>query len=118
MPVFAPPLSLPSLAITPKMIAMVPFKHPRANVRGDGYLAGEFPAGITTVEGVPTPAEIRVLLRTAENSLVDGDLVASTVSAPDGTWRVDGLSTALKFDVVGRKPGFNDVIVAGVTPAA
>jgi hypothetical protein len=43
-------------------------------------------------------------------------LVAKTQSAPDGTWRVDGLNPNLRYDVVGRKDGFNDVIVSNVQP--
>lgn len=85
------------------------------DVSGDGYLAGEFPDGITTVDGVPIEATVLVRLRDPGNPH-DGALVAVTESLPDGTWRVDGLNTDLRFDVVGRKNNFNDVIVANVTP--
>lgn len=85
------------------------------DVSGAGYLAGEFPDGITTVGGVPVAATVLVRLRKPGHPH-DGALVAVTESLPDGTWRVDGLNTALRFDVVGRKDGHNDVIVAGVTP--
>ena len=81
------------------------------NARGSGFLAGEFPGGITTIDGVPGPAQIRVLHRAT------GEVVAETTSAHDGTWRVDGLNPNMRFDVVGRKDGFNDVIVANVQPA-
>lgn len=84
---------------------------------GTGYLAGEFPDGITTVEGVPVAATVRVLLRTESGHVGDGAVIAEVQSAPDGTWRVDGLNTALRYDVVGRKAGHNDVIMANVTPA-
>ena len=84
---------------------------------GTGFLAGECPGGITTVEGVPAQAEVRVLWRGPVGHPSDGILVAKTQSAPDGTWRVDGQDPALKFDVVGRKDGFNDVIMADVSPA-
>lgn len=84
---------------------------------GTGYLAGEFPDGITTVDGVPVVATVRVLLRTAAGHPGDGYLVAEVQSAPDGTWRVDGLPLGFKYDVVGRKENFNDVIMAGITPA-
>ena len=84
---------------------------------GVGYLAGEYPTGTATVEGAPTIAEIRVLWRDPNATLMDGCVVARTQSAIDGTWRVDGLNPALRYDVVGRKDGFNDVIVAGVQPA-
>lgn len=84
---------------------------------GLGYLAGEFPDGITTVDGAPVTATVRILLRTVAGHPGDGSLVAEVESAPDGTWRVDGLPLHLKYDVVGRKAGFNDVIMANVTPA-
>ena len=83
---------------------------------GTGYLAGEFPGGITTVGGAPVGATVRVLLRTAGGAPGDGVVVAIKQSAADGTWRVDGLNTSLKYDVVGRKAGFNDVIQANVSP--
>lgn len=83
---------------------------------GSGYLAGTFPGGITTVDGVPTPATVRVLYRPASGQPGDGALVAEVQSAADGSWRVDGLDPALKFDVVGRKAWFNDVIMSNVSP--
>lgn len=86
------------------------------DVSGIGYLAGEFPEGITTVAGAPVAATVRILLR-QPGSFHDGRTVAEVQSAPDGTWRVDGLNPALRFDVVGRHSGFNDVIVANVSPA-
>ncbi len=89
-----------------------------AYVAGAGYLAGTYPGGITKIEGVPGSAEIRVLLRTATGAMGDGMLVASVVSGVDGTWRIDGLSTALRFDVVCRHDGYNDMILANVSPKA
>lgn len=83
---------------------------------GQGHLAGSFPGGITTVDGVPTAATVRVLYRPAAGQPGDGALVAEVQSAPDGSWRVDGLDPTLKFDVVGRKPWFNDVIMSNVSP--
>ena len=88
----------------------------RKKFTGNGYLAGSFPGGITTVDGVPVSAEVRVEFRGDAGSISDGFVVAKTLSAPDGTWRVDGLNPALRYDVVGRKDGFNDVIVANVQP--
>ncbi|KPE43988.1 hypothetical protein PA86_03331 [Pseudomonas aeruginosa] len=85
--------------------------------RGSGYLAGEFPDGITTVGGVPVGAEVRILYRPETGEPGDGLVVASTRSATDGTWRVNGLNPALRYDVVGRKVGFNDIIMADVSPA-
>lgn len=81
-----------------------------------GYLAGSFPGGITTVDGVPTAATVRVLYRPGPGQPGDGALVAEVQSAADGSWRVDGLDPALKFDVVGRKAWFNDVIMSNVSP--
>lgn len=77
---------------------------------GPGYLAGEFPDGITSVLGAPEPATIRVLYRPT------GVLVAEVQSAANGTWQVDNLNPALKFDVVCRKEGYNDLIWADVIP--
>ncbi|AVQ84294.1 hypothetical protein [Variovorax sp. PMC12] len=92
----------------------VPFMLPSV---GAGYLAGEAPGGTTTVDGVPKSATVRVLYRPAAGTDGDGAVVAEVVSAADGTWRVDGLNPGLKFDVVGRKNGHNDVIVANVSPS-
>jgi len=83
---------------------------------GDGYLAGDFPGGITTVDAVPTAADVRVLYRPTAGEPGDGVLVAQVQSAPDGTWRVDGLNPALRYDVVGRKAGLKDVIMSNVQP--
>lgn len=87
-----------------------------SKVKGNGCLAGSFPDGTTTIEGVPTSAEVRVLLRKPSGEAGDGVVVAVTQSAPDGTWMVDGLNPDLRYDVVGRKAGFNDVIMANVAP--
>lgn len=84
---------------------------------GNGYLAGTFPDGITSVEGVPTKAVVRVLYRPEGGQPGDGYVMAEVESAEDGSWRVEGLDPNLYFDVVGRKFGFNDVIVAGVRPS-
>ena len=83
---------------------------------GPGYLAGTFPGGITTVDAVPTSATVRILYRPAAGAPGDGVLVAETQSAPDGTWRVDGLNPSLRYDVVGRKAGLKDVIMSNVQP--
>ena len=84
---------------------------------GAGYLAGEFPGGITTVEGAPVSAEVRVLLRRPSGKVGDGAVVAVTQSAADGTWRVNGLPLGFTYDVVARLAGQNDVIMADITPA-
>lgn len=84
---------------------------------GGGSLAGSFPAGVTSVEGVPTSATVQVKMRSPGDP-GDGAVVAEIQSAPDGTWSVTGLPTHLRYDVVGRKDGFNDVIVSNVQPVA
>lgn len=83
---------------------------------GAGYLAGEFPDGITSVEGVPTTAEVSVRLR-APGRAMDGTVLAVTVSNAAGEWNVSGLNPALRFDVVGRKADERDAIASDVTPA-
>lgn len=83
---------------------------------GAGYLAGEYPDGLTTVDGVPVAATVRAIIRSSMPA-VDGVVVAEVQSSPDGTWRIDGLDPALKYDVVARTEGHNDVIVSGVSPA-
>lgn len=83
---------------------------------GTGFLAGSFPDGITSVEGEPTPATVRVLFRPESGHPGDGYVVAEVQSKPDGTWLVEGLNHELKFDVVARKDGYNDVIMANVSP--
>lgn len=92
--------------------------YPWSPLAGQGYLAGEFPGGTTTVEGAPVSAAVRILYRPAAGALGDGVVVTEVQSALDGTWRVDGLNPALKYDVVGRKNGHNDVIMANVTPTS
>ena len=84
---------------------------------GYGFLAGSFPDGVTSVEGVPTPAEIRVLYRPDAESEIDGYLVAKTISNPDGTWLIEGLNPDLKYDVICRHEGYNDMILSNVSPA-
>lgn len=83
---------------------------------GSGFLAGSFPGGATTVDGAPVSATVRVIYRPKSGEAGDSYLVKEISSAPDGTWVVQGLNPELKFDVVGRLAGFNDVIVADVRP--
>lgn len=89
---------------------------PKPMYRGNGFLAGSFPSGLVTVEGAPAQAEVRVLWRPQSGVFGDGVLVAVTQSAADGTWIVPGLNTAMRFDVIARHAGFNDVIMSDVTP--
>lgn len=87
----------------------------RLRLNGDGVLAGTWPDGITTLDLLPVSATVRVLLR-AKGHPGDGTLVAEVQSGPDGTWRVEGLPSHLRYDVVGRYRGRNDVIWADVAP--
>src|SRR5690554_3676344 len=91
---------------------------PRSKVfwYGTGFLSGEFPTGITSVNGVPVSAEVRIIYRSQASEPGDGEVIAVVESNQDGTWEVEGLNPALKFDVVGRIPGFNDVIASSVSP--
>lgn len=89
---------------------------PRHLLQGDGYLSGSFPGGITTLNGVPVAATVRAHYRPAGGEPGDGLLVASTESAADGTWIISGLNPDLKFDIIGRLDGQNDVIAANVQP--
>ncbi|MEG2433442.1 MAG: hypothetical protein RSB25_17535 [Acinetobacter sp.] len=85
------------------------------NFYGTGYLAGDYPVGITKVDGVPSAVEIRVLWRGRGDD--DGCLVAKTMSDHTGVWRVSNLNPNLKYDVVARVSGFNDMIMSNVNPA-
>ena len=80
---------------------------------GYGYLAGEFPNGITTRLDTPVSATIRVFYT---NEQGQAGKVAETVSNPDGTWVVDNLDPTKQFDVICSLPGFNDLILSKVSP--
>lgn len=93
-----------------------PFALMRKPLFGDGYLAGTFPDGITTVDGVPVSATVRVVVRGESGSYADGMVIDEVQSSPSGTWQVANLDPALKYDVIGRLFMKNDVIVSGVAP--
>lgn len=79
---------------------------------GTGYLAGKL-----TGHDPIIPAQIRILYRHAEQgALGDGYLVALTPVNAVGEWRVENLNLSLRYDVVARREGYNDVITAGVQP--
>lgn len=84
--------------------------------RGRCVLAGNAPAGLTTKDGAPVSATVRVLVRSPANPALDGVVARCVQSAPDGTWRATGLHPDMRYDVVGRLDGFNDVIQADVSP--
>lgn len=106
----------PRTGTLPKSQSALQFKSYIKPAKGDGYIAGTFPSGLTQVNGVPTAATVRVLHRPLSGGFADGVVVAEVESAPDGTYLVEGLDPALKYDVVGRKDGYADVIVSNVTP--
>lgn len=114
MPTYAPMGFAPAPAII--KIPSATMQSTLAPMKGNGYLAGSYPGGVTTVDGVPTGAKVRAIYRPASGALGDGVCVAEVQSASDGTWLIPNLNPALKFDVVGRKAGFNDVIIANVSP--
>lgn len=82
---------------------------------GGAYLSGSFPAGVTSVDGVPVSAIVRVQVRDPGGT-ADGVFVGEVVSGADGTWLVSGLPSSFTYDVIGRKDGFKDVVVSNVTP--
>ena len=83
-------------------------------VDGPGYLAGEHPAGRTTVNGTPVSADVDVFY---ELDNKDWQCVASTTSQPDGTWSIVGLNPDKKFNVVARHASFGGVIAVDVQPS-
>ena len=83
---------------------------------GPGYFAGESPDGLTTVAGIPVPAQVQVLWRDPADPTGTETLVAQTTSAANGTWQITNLNPALQYIVRGRKTGFNDVTVVGAMP--
>lgn len=94
-----------------------PYEEVQLQANGLGYFAGSFPDGLTTIKGVPVSASVRVLLRTPIQGYGDGVVVASTQSAADGTWRIEGLHTHLKYDVVARHNNERDTIASNVSPS-
>lgn len=84
--------------------------------KGKGFISSSFPSAITSVEGVPVSAIVRVIYRSQTGDIADGLVVAEVKSKPDGTWRVDGLNPNLLYDVVGRIANTNDIIMSQITP--
>lgn len=80
-----------------------------------GYFAGDYPAGITTLEGVPTNARITVLAR-APGMRWDATPVRRAESGTDGIWRADGIEPGLRYRIIGDKEGYNSVIADNVAP--
>ena len=83
----------------------------------EGLLSGSFPLSMVTQGGnLPSQAEIRILYRPNTGELGDGVVVATTTCNADGTWQVLGLDENLKYDIVARIPGYNDVLISDVQP--
>lgn len=80
---------------------------------GFGYLAGEFPDGITTRLDTPISATIKVMHTAADGRM---GKVAEVVSNPDGTWAVHNLDPTKQFDVICSLEGFNDLVLSKVSP--
>ena len=89
---------------------------PRFRLGGVGYFKSTFPEHITSVDGVPVSAEVRVLLRNHPNKDYDMLVVAKVQSANDGMWEVRGLNPNFKYDVIARYTGYNDLIMSDLTP--
>lgn len=89
----------------------------QTETRGPGFLAGEPPHGGTiTGDGIPVSATVRILLRGVAGHPSDGMVVREVVSAPSGAWLVDNLNPDLRYDAVGRKTGYADVMVSNLKP--
>lgn len=87
----------------------------RANVgsfRGLGYIAGEPPDGIVTVEGAPAVRSLECRHRQSRR------VMQLTMSNPDGTYRFDNLDPLEEYDIIGRdfNREFSDVIIPAVKP--
>lgn len=83
-------------------------------VAGHGYIAGEAPDGIVTLDNVPGRAEVDLLRRS------DHVWLQRQISRDDGTYRFEGLPLGVEFDVIGRDMTntWGDVIVSRVLPYA
>lgn len=95
-------------------MARMLYDHPlrRRNLfDGPGFIAGIAP-GLVTVQDAPAAREVEVRHR---NSRI---VVATTFSAPDGTFVVHRLDPALEFDVIARdwQRNWQDVIVGAIKP--
>lgn len=80
--------------------------------RRQGYLAGEYPRGTTTKNGVPCKARIWVTEAGTYRA------VASTLASESGTWRVTGLDLNQRYNVVARDLAqeYSDVVAVRVAP--
>lgn len=81
-----------------------------------GHISGDYPAGISTLEGVPTSADITVLTR-APGMDWDAMPVRRVKSGDDGVWRAEGIDPGLRYRVIADKQGYNSVISDNIKPA-
>lgn len=104
------------LAFTAEHAIRTPIGFPKPVFHGDGFLAGTFPDGITSVEGVPTSARVRVYWRSETNPPhpMDGVLLGETTSAHDGTWVIEGVNAGLAYTVQAELAGHRNAIAQGV----
>ncbi len=81
---------------------------------GYGYIAGEAPDGIVTLDNVPGRAEIDLLRRS------DHAWLRRLISRDDGTYRFNGIPLGIDYDIIGRDmtDTWGDVIVSRVQPYA
>lgn len=81
---------------------------------GLGYIAGEAPDGIVTLDNVPGCAEIDLFRRS------DRVWLRRQVSADDGSYLFDGIPLDVEYDIIGRDitNTWGDVIVGRVRPYA
>lgn len=87
-------------------------QHVASAVRG--YIAGELPDGLLTVNGSPSARKILVFHRSSVLA------VAKTFSNPDGTYRIDDLPVDEEFDVIARDYArvWGDVLAYAIKPLA
>lgn len=102
---------IPAIAAADDFVAERFREYPKPT--GYGYLAGEFPSGITSRLDVPIIAKVTAIYRFANGKIISA---GETYSSSDGTWVIDGLATDKAFDVICSLAGFNDLIYAGVYP--
>ena len=88
------------------------------DLSGDGYLGGDYPDGLVKENSAPVVGTIRVVLRGAFGSSRDGFVVAEVQTALDGSWRVDNLNRAYRYDVICRLEGYEDQIHSNIAPAS
>lgn len=84
-----------------------------------GYIAGEAPDAVAadgraTLDNVPGVVEVRLFSRESFA------LVAKQMSRADGTYRFEGLTLGVQYDIIGRDltNTWDDVIVSRVLPYA